>query len=446
MSKFIDRPRYLCALGGAIGTLENLPGTIPILHAAAGCGGNISNALNYASGYLGSGYCAGQALSSSNVYEQEIVFGGEDRLCEQVENTLKIMDGDLYFLVSGCMVEMIGDDVKGVAKKFKDRDVALLAADTGGFHGNSFKGYDIVLGTLFKEFTLKKAVKNEKLLNLWGIVPIQDVFWKGNLENLKRLLEELGYQVNTFFGENETLDNLKNAGSAVLNIVVSDTAGIEPAKIFEEVHGVPYISVPLPIGPHGTEQFIRSISNRLGIEKPFADKVIQRHKDRYFSYVERIADVYNDLDLQRYAVIVGDSSYAQALTRFLSDDLGWLPELVVITDILSEEQKEDVRKRFADLESGLSPRVVFDTDTSSIIRHFRDTWPSNNGSKYFNTFSPAFILGSAFERALADELKAPHLSVTYPISNRVVMDRAYTGYDGAIRLTEDIFTTLVGTR
>ncbi|OPX43996.1 nitrogenase iron-iron protein beta chain [Ruminiclostridium hungatei] len=446
MSKFIDRPRYLCALGGAIGTLENLPRTIPILHAAAGCGGNISNALNYASGYLGSGYCAGQALSSSNVYEQEIVFGGEDRLCEQVENTLKIMDGDLYFLVSGCMVEMIGDDVKGVAKKFKDRDVALLAADTGGFHGNSFKGYDIVLGTLFKEFTLKKDVKNEKLLNLWGIVPIQDVFWKGNLENLKRLLEELGYQVNTFFGENETLDNLKNAGSAVLNIVVSDTAGIEPAKLFEEVHGVPYISVPLPIGPHGTEQFIRSISNRLGIEKAFADKVIQRHKARYFSYIERIADVYNDLDLQRYAVIVGDSSYAQALTRFLSDDLGWLPELVVITDILSEEQKEDVRKRFADLESGLSPRIVFDTDTSSIIRHFRDTWPSANGSKYFNTFSPAFILGSAFERALADELKAPHLSVTYPISNRVVMDRAYTGYDGAIRLTEDIFTTLVGTR
>lgn len=446
MSKFIDRPRYLCALGGAIGTLENLPRTIPILHAAAGCGGNISNALNYASGYLGSGYCSGQALSSSNVYENEIVFGGEERLYEQVENTLKIMDGDLYFIVSGCMVEMIGDDIKGVAKRFKNGDAALLAADTGGFHGNSFKGYDIVLSTLFRDFTVKNEVKNDKLLNLWGIVPVQDVFWKGNLKNLKHLLEDLGYKVNTFFGEGETLDNLKNAGSAVLNIVVSDTAGIEPARVFEEVHGVPYISVPLPIGPHGTEEFIRSISGQLGIDRAFTDKVIKRHRARYFSYIERIADVYNDLDLQRYAIIVGDASYAQALTRFLSDDLGWLPELVVITDILTEEQKEEVSKRFTNFASGFTPKVVFDTDTSSVKRHFRDTWPSNNGNKYFNSFSPAFILGSAFERDFADELKAPHLSVTYPISNRVVMDRAYAGYDGAIRLTEDIFTTLVGTR
>jgi len=61
MSKFIDRPRYLCALGGAIGTLGALNGVIPILHAAAGCGGNIANALNGGAGYLGSGYCAGQA-------------------------------------------------------------------------------------------------------------------------------------------------------------------------------------------------------------------------------------------------------------------------------------------------------------------------------------------------------------------------------------------------
>jgi nitrogenase molybdenum-iron protein beta chain len=316
------------------------------------------------------------------------------------------------------------------------------------FSWEFLQGYDIVLSTLFREFySIKPMLKNEKLLNLWGIVPGNRTYsGKEIWENPKVLYRELGYQVKYLLGENETLDNLKNAGSAVLNIVVSDTVGIEPAKVFEEVHGVPYISVPLPIGPHGTEQFIRSISNRLGIEKAFADKVIKKHKARYFSYIERIADVYNDLDLQRYAIIVGDSSYAQALTRFLSDDLGWLPELVVITDILSEEQKDDVRKRFTDFESGLSPKVVFDTDTSSIKRHFRDTWPSNNGNKYYNSFSPAFILGSAFERELAEELNAPHLSVTYPISNRVVMDRAYAGYDGAIRLTEDIFTTLVGTR
>lgn len=438
MSKFIDRPRYLCALGGAIGTLKNLPRAVPILHAAAGCGGNIANALNYASGYLGSGYCAGQALPSSNVYEKEIVFGGEERLFEQIENTLRLVDGDLYFVLSGCMVEMIGDDVKAVAKRFQDRNVAVLAADTGGFHGNSYKGYDIVLSTLFRDYTVKTDRKDDRLLNLWGIVPVQDVFWKGNLQNLKAILEELGYKVNTFFGEDETLENLKNAGSAALNIVVSDTVGIEPAKIFEEVHDVPYISVPFPIGAFGTEIFIRSVADALKLEKTFTDKVVSRQKARYYSYLERIADVYNDLDLQRYAVVVGDSNYAQALTRYLSDDLGWLPELVVITDILTQEQQDNVRQRFSSYASGLIPRIVFDTDTSGVKKHLREAWPVNNGHKYYNAFSPAFILGSSFERDLADEFKIPHLSVSYPITNRVVMDRAYTGYDGAIRLTEDI--------
>jgi nitrogenase molybdenum-iron protein beta chain len=88
MSKFVERPRYLCALGGAIATLKALPRTIAVLHSATGCGGNIANAINNGAGYLGSGYCSGQALPSSNVTEKDIVFGGEDRLTEQIENTL----------------------------------------------------------------------------------------------------------------------------------------------------------------------------------------------------------------------------------------------------------------------------------------------------------------------------------------------------------------------
>ena len=446
MSKFIDRPRYLCALGGAIGTIQNLPRAIPILHAAAGCGSNIANALNYGSAYQGSAYCGGQALPSSNVFEKEIVFGGDERLEEQVENTLKVVDGDLYFVVSGCMVEMIGDDVKGVAKKFKNHAKPVLAADTGGFHGNSVKGYDIVLSTLFKEFVAPAPIKNKKLLNLWGLVPGQDVFWKGNLGSLKAILQALGYEVNTFFGEDETLENLRTSAEAVLNIVVSDSAGVDAAKVFEEVHGVPYLSVPLPIGDSGTELFVRTVAEALGLEKSFQDKLLQTGRKRYYGYLERIADVYNDLDLQRYAVVVGDANYTQAISRYLSDDIGWLPELAVITDILTDEQKEAVGKRFDGFRSGRRPKVVFETDTSAIKRHFRDVWPENRGGKYYNSFSPAFILGSSFEKDLADEFKIPHLSVSYPITNRVVMDRSYVAYDGAISLTEDIFTTLVGGR
>jgi nitrogenase molybdenum-iron protein beta chain len=448
MSKYIDRPRYLCALGGAIGTLNALPNTIPILHAAGGCGGNLANALNGGAGYLGSSYCGGQALPSTNVYEQHIVFGGEARLAEQIENTLKLINGSLYFVVTGCMVDMIGDDTKNIARQFAsfDKNKTVLAAETGGFKGNSFKGYDIVLETLFKEYVKVTPTKTNNLVNLWGVVPVQDVFWKGNLRALKELLGRLGLKVNTFFGDGETLDTLKNAGKASLNIVVSDIFGISAADTFEEVHGTPYISAPFPIGVQGSRIFLQSVADALGIDQAFVDRAIREEEEYFYSYYERLADVYNDLDLQRYAVVVGDANYTQALTRFLADDLGWLPELVVITDMLDEDQQEQVRARFTGYTSGLTPNIVFDTDTASVSKHFNEHWPRNRGQRYYDSFSPAFVLGSAFDRDFAADINAPHLSVTFPISNRVVLDRAYAGYRGALCLTEDIFGALVNAR
>jgi nitrogenase molybdenum-iron protein beta chain len=447
MSTFIDRPRYLCSLGGAISTLNALPRVITIIHAAAGCGSNLANAHNGAAGYAGSGYCSGLALPSSNVYENEIVFGGETRLAEQIEKTLEVVDGDLYFVLTGCMVEMIGDDAQGVAKQFKDQGKPVYAVDTGGFKGNSFRGYDLALQSIFRDYLEKQDEKDEKLLNLWGIVPVQDVFWKGNLKVLKTLIEKLGYRVNTFFGENETLDDLKNASRASLNIVVSDNFGIEAAKVFEEVHGVPYISIPFPIGDYGTEHFLNEVGKALGIDEIFIHKVIKSEKTRYYSYIERLADITSDIDLQRYAVVVGDSNYAQALTRYLSDDLGWLPELVIITDDnLNDEDKNVVLSRFEDYESGFKPKVIFNPHTSSVLKEINIHWPGSNGHKYYNSFSPAFILGSSFERDAADKLGASHLSVTYPVCNRVVLDRAYAGYEGALRLTEDILGALVAGR
>lgn len=446
MSKFVERPRYVCALGGAVGTIGGLPGVVPILHAATGCGGNIAGALNYGAGYLGSGYCGGQALSSTNTSERDIVFGGEERLNEQIENTIKLMEGELYFVLTGCMVEMIGDNIFNSVSRFAGREVPVIGAETGGFHGNFFKGYETVLKTLFRDFVVKQAEKDPRVVNIWGIVPVQDVFWKGNINELKALVSKLGYQVNTFFGDGETLDNLRYSAAASLNIVVSDTFGVEAAQVFEEVHGVPYITVPFPIGDHGSARFLRQVAQALGLAEAFADKVIAEERTRYYGYLERIADVYSDLDLQRYAVIVGDSNYTQALASFLADDIGWLPELVVVTDLLSDAEQEVVHGRFQGLVSGVQPEVIFDCDASNVGRHISRHWGQSSGQHYFEGFNPGFIIGSAIERDVAEQLGVPQLTVTYPISNRVVLDRAYAGYSGALRLTEDILSVLVGAR
>jgi len=446
MNNFIDRPRYVCALGGAVATINALPRAIPILHAAAGCGGNVANAFNAPSGYLGSGYCGGMALPSSNVFEHEIVFGGEEHLAQQIEKTLELIDGDLFVVISGCMVEIIGDNVNSVAGMFRKRGLPVLAVQTGGFRGNSYAGYDLVLKTLFRDFVARSSVTHDRSINLWGIVPAQDVFWKGNLKTLKGLLERLGLRVNTFFGDGESLDQLKDASSAVLNVVVSTNYGIEAARLFEEIHGVPYVSVPFPIGSQATKSLLHTVGSALNIEAAEIDRVIVREEKYYFDYLERVIDIYNDMDLQRYALVVGDANYAPAVTRFLSDDLGWLPELAVITDILDDEQKMRIAAEFTDYQSALAPSVIFDKDTSGVLKHLKNLWPDPVGAGYHDTFSPGFIVGSSFEKDLSEKLGLPLLAVSYPVTNRVVLDRSYAGFEGGLRLAEDILSILVSGR
>ncbi|MBC2580713.1 nitrogenase component 1 [Clostridium sp. DJ247] len=446
MSKFVDRPRYTCALGGALGTIRALHRTIPIIHAAPGCGSNLSNAISPGAGHFGSGYASGMSLPSSNVIEKHIVFGGEKRLKEQIQTTLEIMDGDLYVVVTGCMVEMIGDDTKSVTGEFANSEKPVLNVETGGFKGNSYTGYDLLLEALFKEFVIKKEEKKQDVVNIFGLVPGQDAFYKGNLRELKRLLSKLGFKANTFFGEEETLEDLKNAGDARLNIIVSDIYGIKPAKVFEEIHKTPFISTSIPIGARQTAEFLRIVGKALDVKEETIENVIKKEKEIYYDYFERISDIFNDIDFQRYGIVVGDSNYVPAVSKFISDELGWLPSLAVITDFLTESQEQILLSRFENYASGLKPKVFFDTDTSAVRKYLKDIWPQNNGSKYYDSLGAAVIIGSAFERDVAQEFGYPLLTVSFPVTNRSVLSRAYAGFYGGLNLVEDLISIHVSGR
>lgn len=446
MSSFIERPRYLCPLGGAVAAVTALPGAIPILHAAAGCAGNILWTQSGGSALQVGGYCGGLSIPSSNVQEKEVVFGGHERLREQISNTLEVMAGELYFVLTGCVTEVIGDDVRAVVSEFQDAGVNVIFAETGGFKGNSYYGYDLVLQSLFRNFVQRGLEKVKGRVNLWGVVPAMDVFWRGNLEGLRNLLEKLGLEVNTFFTADDTLEGIKKAASAELNILVSDVYGVEAAKTCADVHGTPYIISPLPVGPAATDNFLRQAGKALALESSLVEALIEQENKRYFKFLEPLVDCYNDTDLQRYAVVVGDVNYAVGVTKFLADDLGWLPELTVFTDQLQEEQKPLLTGRLANLESGLQPEVVFETDTGEIIQHLNRRRPRFKGQRYYNAFGPAFVVGSSLERELALSIGAAHLSVSFPVANRAVLDRGYTGYRGSLRLVEDLLSAIIAGR
>jgi nitrogenase molybdenum-iron protein beta chain len=443
---FLERPRTFCALGGALLAVESLPRVIPVLHASMGCGGSIYWTQHGTTGYFGAGYCGGLAAPSSNVGEREVVFGGSGRLDEQLRNTVDLMDGDLYFVLTGCTTEIIGDDIRPIVEKYRAEGVSIIGAETGGFRGDGYLGYDLVLAALARDFVSKKETKRKKKVNLFGAAPGQDVFWRGNLLKLRGLLEKLGLEVNSFFTERDSLDGVRDAGDAALNVLVSEHYGLGAAETFKSVHGIPYLADPFPIGPTATEAFLRRVARKLRLSRRTVESVIAAESEDWFRYTERIADAFNDLDWQRYAVVIGDANYAPAITSFLADDLGWLPKLMVVTD-----QVEPGRRRlFEDAARGIGPdggpRVVFEPDPSEVGRHFWASAPRRSDSPYRDDFFPCFVVGSSFDREFAGDIGADHLSVSYPVVNRVVLNRGYAGYEGSLTLIEDLLSAIAAQR
>ncbi|MEI6046980.1 MAG: nitrogenase component 1 [Chloroflexota bacterium] len=454
---YIERPRFSCALGGALETINSLPNTVPIIHAASGCGGNLFSSQQQG-GFYGSGFCGGLAVPSSNISESDIIFGGEDRLKEQVGTTLEIIEAELFIVVTGCMTEIIGDDAKSVVNHFKASKKPVLAISTGGFNGNSYRGYDLVLKTIFTEFLPKVATKQKNLVNLWGLVPGKDPFFRGDLEELKRLLGLLGLEVNTFFGHSDTLANLYSANTASANIVLSRVYGIETAVSFEEKHGTPFIVQDLPIGATATAEFLFNIAEFLGIDRQLVTQVVANEKKHFYYYVERIIDIYLDSELQHYAIVVENANYCYSVTRFLAEDLGWIPVVSVITDKLEEEQKQLLSSTFKDFSSIKAPELLFETNTSAVLPLLTgnkdqvgttlrtDIQPGSLNENYLQTIRPLFVFGSSLELELANRLGAKSLSISFPLTTRAVLNRSYAGFRGGLHLFEDTLNVLLSGR
>ena len=240
---YTERPRYFCSFGGALSALEALPDTIPIMHSPPGCSASIAWGQSGGSGLNLGGYCGGLAVPGSNIGDRDVIFGGEGRLAEQIRSTVEVMEGKLFVVITSCVTEMIGDDVGGIIDEFKSEspETDIVFANTGGFRGNSYLGYDMVMSAIAEQFVKKNGHKIPNHVNILGIVPFMDSFWRGNLQGIRNILESLGLTVNTFFTQNDSLEAIRVSSSAALTIVVSNVYGLETAKKYEEKFGVPYI-------------------------------------------------------------------------------------------------------------------------------------------------------------------------------------------------------------
>ncbi len=436
MTGVVEQVRHVCALG-ALQTVQAIDRAVPVLHAGPGCGQKLWNALAVDNGCQGSGYIGGHSVPSTNVSEKEIIFGGTSRLREVVENSFKVLDADLYVVLTGCAADIVGDDAGEVVRSFQEQGKPIVYAETGGFKGTNVYGHELVLEAIIDQY-LPATPDQVKpgLVNIWSVVPYHDPFWTGNLKMIGHLISQIGLCPNIIFGPGRGIQALQKVPQAQFNLVVSPWVGLRTVKHLQEKYGTPFFHYPvLPIGPTETSKFLRSVAEFAAIPVKCVDQVIKESEDDYYYYIERTADVLLETRLMpRRFVTIGDSFYTLGLSRFLMNDLGLLPETQFITDATPEEYQESVAAGLnKELVEGIQAPVIFTNDGGLIHEHLR-------GIQFH---SRPLILGSSWERVLAREINGYQLSISMPVTDRMVLNRSYVGYEGAQRLIEDIYTVVL---
>lgn len=423
--RIAENPRYSCALGGALPTVGAIHRAVPIIHAGPGCGMQLFNGQNYVAGYQGYGYAGGASVPSTNTYEREVVFGGEGRLRQVIGTTREIMDADLFVVITGCTAEIIGDDIKAVVEEFAGAAVPLAYAETGGFKGNTYYGYDAVLAALARQIVEPPARREPRTVNVFGLVPSQDLFWQGNLEEIARLLNGIGLRVNTFLTHRQGLAELRRSSAAALNIVLSPYLAEPVVKTYEERFGTPSLRYPgVPVGPTATSEFLQLVADALALPKRKVRSFLDAETAYAYEYFDKSSLVVTGFSYQHRFAIVGDSATVIGLTRFLADDYGQLPVIAVVTDEPPEEARPGIVRALQSLEYADPPPVKFLADLWSVGAEVRNV-------------APTFILGSSLDKDLAQDIGALHQSVTFPATDRLVLNRAYAGFRGSITLVED---------
>lgn len=427
-----EAPRYSCSLAGVMGTVLGIFGGVPILHSGAGCGLGNQFGLTYASGENAGGPQGGTNTPCTCLAEEHVIFGGENKLKNLIASTIELMHGDFFTVVSGCVPALIGDDVNAVVKEFRSK-VPIISVNAPGFGGNSYLGYELFFKAVIEQL-LTEQPRQPGLINIFGVVPYQHLFWKGELAAIKQLFAKAGLEANIIFTEFSGLENLRKIPAAELNLVLSPWNGHGIAETLQERFKTPFITFPgVPVGPKETSRLLQQVAEALGHGRKEIEQVIAAEERHAYRFTEYLGDGLILGLPHAFFAVAADSGTAIQVTKYLANEVAYIPDIIILTDNPPEERRDAIIRELTDgLETVLKPEVVFEIDAHLIREKLK-------GRNFL------FLLSSSLEKNIAgEEYNAMHHSIAFPSYDRLILDSNYAGYRGGLALMEDLTSKWVG--
>ncbi len=245
-----------------------------------------------------------QYSMSTDMQEDQIIFGGEKKLKQAIQEAYDLFKPKAIAILSTCPVGLIGDDVHAVAREMKEKlGINVMGFSCEGYKGVSQSaGHHIANNGVFKNIIglNDEADEAEFNINILGEYNIGGDAWE-----IDGLLRKCGIHVTATLSGDVNYTQVTKAHTAMLNVVMCHRSINYIAEMMEKKFGIPWIKGNF-IGAESTAKSLRKIAKYFE-SKELSDRVEQVIALEMLKLKPIQADIATRCKGKKVALFVGGS-------------------------------------------------------------------------------------------------------------------------------------------
>nr|YP_010587995.1 protochlorophyllide reductase ChlB subunit [Isoetes giessii]YP_010588064.1 protochlorophyllide reductase ChlB subunit [Isoetes transvaalensis]WAB46683.1 protochlorophyllide reductase ChlB subunit [Isoetes giessii]WAB46752.1 protochlorophyllide reductase ChlB subunit [Isoetes transvaalensis] len=376
-------------------------------------------------------------VTASIVDRHVLTRGSQEKVVDNIIQKEKEERPDLIILTPTCTSSILQEDLQN----FVDRasiasDSDVIPADVNHYRVNELQAADRTLEQVVRYY-LGKARRQGKMDRSITDIPSANIIGISTLgfhnqhdcRELKRLLQDLGIEINQVIPEGGFVEDLQNLPKAWFNFVPYREIGLMTAIYLEKEFGMPYISTT-PMGVIDTAEFIRQIQWHVNKWTPaFSNKTVdyEDYIDQQTRFVSQAAWFSRSIDCQNFvgkkAVVFGDATHAASITKILAREMGIR---VCCTGTYCKHDAE----WFNEQVWSLCDEVLITDDHIEV-------------GDMIARVEPSAIFGTQMERHIGKRLDIPCGVISPPvhIQNFPLGYRPFLGYEGTNQIADLVYNS-----
>lgn len=371
-------------------------------------------------------------VTTSVVDRQVLSRGSQEKVVDNIVRKDGEETPDLIVLTPTCTSSILQEDLANFVDRAQmDAHCDVLLADVNHYRYNELQAGDRTLKQIV-EFYIKKARKQGNLatektakpsVNLIGFTTL-GFHNQHDCTELKRLMADLGIEVNLVLPEKATVDQLAKIPQAWFNLCPYREIGLMTAEYLQEEFAQPYVDIT-PMGVVETARCVRKIQevlNAQGAEVNYEDFIQQQTR-----YVSQAAWFSRSIDCQnltgKKAVVFGDNTHAAAMTKILAREMGIH---VVLAGTYCKYDSDWFRAEVSEY----CDEVLISEDNGAI-------------ADAIARIEPAAIFGTQMERHVGKRLDIPCGVIAAPIhiQNFPLGYKPFLGYEGTNQIADLVYNS-----